>query len=168
MHAHDLLVNDSTNGHAVEHVAELLPHLDVVASLALIIETVDSSDRSTLMITSQLEEILRKLDLVSHQQSNGFKTLLATIDIITQEDVVALRWKAPILKESQQIMILTMDVTTDLNRSRQLQQGALLQKDLTSLRAKSFHLPFRHLYKLFAEAGYGLDMQSPSGGGGWI
>ena len=38
MHAHDFFVNEAAHRHAIEDVAELLPHLDVVATLALIVE----------------------------------------------------------------------------------------------------------------------------------
>lgn len=44
MHGEDLLVNDGGNGQAVEAVGESLPQLDVVSSLALIVETVDAVD----------------------------------------------------------------------------------------------------------------------------
>ena len=41
VHAHDLFINEATHGHAIEDVAELLPHLDVVATLAFVVEAVD-------------------------------------------------------------------------------------------------------------------------------
>ena len=44
MHGEDLLINDGGNGQAVEAVGEGLPQLDVVSSLALIVETVDAVD----------------------------------------------------------------------------------------------------------------------------
>lgn len=44
MHGEDLLVNDGSNGQAVEAVGESLPKLDVVSSLALVVETVDTVD----------------------------------------------------------------------------------------------------------------------------
>merc|ERR1719199_290095 len=44
MHAHDLLVNEATNRHAIEDVAELLPHLDVVPAFTLVIEAIDAGD----------------------------------------------------------------------------------------------------------------------------
>ena len=44
MHADDLVINESTNRHAIEDVAKLLPHLDVVAALALVVKSVDPSN----------------------------------------------------------------------------------------------------------------------------
>jgi len=42
VHAHDFLIDEPTDRHAVEDIAELLPHLDVVTSLALVVEAVDA------------------------------------------------------------------------------------------------------------------------------
>lgn len=72
VHGEDLLVNDSSNGETVEAVGEGLPKLDVVSTLALVVETVDAVDGSTLMVAAQNEEVLRILDLVGQQQADCF------------------------------------------------------------------------------------------------
>lgn len=64
MHGEDLLVNNRGNGQAVEAVGEGLPQLDVVTSLALIVEAVDAVDGRALVVAAQDEEVLRVLDLV--------------------------------------------------------------------------------------------------------
>lgn len=64
MHAEDLLVNNSGHWEAVEAVCEGFPKLNVISSLALVIETVDSINRRALVIASQYEKVLRVLDLV--------------------------------------------------------------------------------------------------------
>lgn len=64
VHGEDFLVNDGGNGQAVEAVGEGLPQLDVVAALALIVETVNTVDRGTLVVSTQNEEVLGVLDLV--------------------------------------------------------------------------------------------------------
>ena len=64
MHGKNFLVNNGCDGQAVEAISESLPKLDIIPSLALIVETVDTVDRSTLMIPSQYEEVLWVLDFV--------------------------------------------------------------------------------------------------------
>ena len=64
MHGEDLLVDDGRDGQAVEAIREGFPQLDIVPSLALIVETVDTVDRGALVVTSQDEKVLRVLDLV--------------------------------------------------------------------------------------------------------
>ena len=64
MHGEDLLVDDGRNRQAVEAIGESLPQLDVVPPLALIVEAVDTVDRSALVVSAKDEEVLRVFDLV--------------------------------------------------------------------------------------------------------
>ncbi len=48
--------------------------------------------------------------LVCQQQTDGLQALLATVHIVTQEQVVGLRGKSAILKEPQEVRILTVYV----------------------------------------------------------
>lgn len=63
------------------------------------------------MIASQKEEILRVLDLVGQQQTDGLQGLLASVHIVTQEQVVALWGEATILEQPQEVVVLTVDIT---------------------------------------------------------
>jgi hypothetical protein len=67
MHAEDLFVNNGCNGQAIEAVSESFPQFDVVSSLALIVEAVNTVDGGALVVSSQQEEVLRVLDFVSQQ-----------------------------------------------------------------------------------------------------
>ena len=58
-----LLIDEGSNGQAVEAVGEGLPEPDVVSSLALIIESIDAVDGGALMVPSQQEEVLWILHL---------------------------------------------------------------------------------------------------------
>mmetsp|Transcript_119900 Transcript_119900/g.187270 ORF Transcript_119900/g.187270 Transcript_119900/m.187270 type:complete len:202 (-) Transcript_119900:79-684(-) len=129
MHAHNLLVDKSTNRHAIEDVAELLPHLDVVAPLALIVEPVDPGDRCTFVVSSQLEKVFRVFRLVRKHQRDGFETLLTAIDVVTEEDIVALGWHSTILEEAQEIVVLAMHIAADFNGRFELKQRTLAQED---------------------------------------
>ena len=110
MHAEDLLIDDGRDWEAVEAVCEGLPELDVVAALALVVEAVDTVDGGALVVASEEEEVLGVLDLVGEEQTDSFKGLLATIDIVPEEEVVGIRREATVLKEPEQIVVLTMDV----------------------------------------------------------
>ena len=114
VHGEDLLVNDGGNGQAVEAVGKCLPQLDVVSSLALIVETVDAVDRGALVVTTENEEVLRVLDLVCEEQADCLQRLLATIDVVTEEEVVGLGGKAAIFEEPQQVVVLAVNIAADL------------------------------------------------------
>lgn len=114
MHGEDLLVDDGSDGQAVEAISESLPKLDVVSSLALIVETVDAVDRGALVVTTENEEVLRVLDLVCEEQADCLQRLLATIDVVTEEEVVGLWGEAAIFEEPQQVVVLAVDISADL------------------------------------------------------
>jgi len=83
MHANDLVIDAATDWQAVKDIAELLPKLDIIAALALVIESINPGNRRALVVSAKHEEVLGKLELVCEQKRNGFKTLLATVHIIT-------------------------------------------------------------------------------------
>ena len=70
VHTQDLIIDESGDGHAVKDVLELFPDADGVAALALVVETVDSIDLTALVISSQQEEILLKLDFVGQEEND--------------------------------------------------------------------------------------------------
>lgn len=115
MHGEDLLVNDGGNGQAVEAVGKSLPQLDVVASLALIVETVDTVDGGTLVVTAKDEEVLGVLDLVRQQKADSLEGLLATVDVVTKEEVVGLGRESTVLEEAEKVVVLAVNVTADLS-----------------------------------------------------
>lgn len=114
MHGEDLLVDDGGNGQAVEAVGKCLPQLDVVASLALIVETVDTVDGCTLVVTAEDEEVLRVFDLVRQQEADSLEGLLATVDVVTEEEVVGLGWETTIFEEAEKVVVLAVNITADL------------------------------------------------------
>lgn len=119
VHGKDLLVNNGGNGETVEAVGKCLPELDVVATLALVVETIDTVDGGTLVIATEDEEVLGVLDLVGEQQADGLQGLLASVDIITEEEVVGLGGESTVLKQPEQVIVLPVNITADLRRTRQ-------------------------------------------------
>src|SRR5687768_1545811 len=101
VHGEDLLVDDSGDGKAVEAISESLPKLDVVATLALVVETVDTVDGRALVVAAENEEVLGILDLVGKQKADGLEGLLATINVVTEEEVVGLRGEAAVFEQTQ-------------------------------------------------------------------
>lgn len=114
MHGENLLVNDSSNGKAVEAVGESLPELDVVSALALVVETVDTVDGGALVVSTQNEEVLGVLDLVGKEKANGLKRLLATVDVVTKEKVVGLGRETAVFEETEEVIVLAVDITANL------------------------------------------------------
>lgn len=114
VHGENLLVDDRRNRQTVEAVGESLPELDVVSPLALVVETIDTVDRGTLVVAAQNEEILGVLDLVCQEQANGFERLLATIHVVPKEEVVGFRGESTVFEQTKEIVVLSVDVTANL------------------------------------------------------
>ena len=116
MHTKDFSTHDSSHGQTVEAVRKRLPELDVVPTFALVIESIDPVDACTLVVPTKEEEVLRVLDLVRQQQTDGLERLFAPVDIVTQEKIVGMTWELSIFKESQEVKVLTVDVTYGTER----------------------------------------------------
>lgn len=116
VHGEDLLVDDSGDRKAIEAVGECLPQLNVVAALALVVEAVDTVDGRTLVVATQNEEVFGVLDLVGKQKADSLERLLASVNVITQEEVVGFGREATVFKEPQQIIILAVNVAANLYR----------------------------------------------------
>ena len=114
VHCEDLLVDDSRNRQAVEAVGECLPELNVITSLALIVEAVDAVDGRALVVAAQDEEVLRVLDLVREQQADCLEGLLSSVYIVAEEKVVGLWWDAAVLEEAEEVVVLAVNITADL------------------------------------------------------
>ena len=78
--------------------------------LTLIVETVNPVDAGALVVSSQEEEVLRVLDLVGEQEADGLQTLLASVHVVTEEEVVGLGREAAVFEQTKQVVVLTVDV----------------------------------------------------------
>ena len=117
-HGKNLLVDDSGDRKAVEAIGERLPKLYVIATLALVVESIDTVDGGALVVTSEDEEVFGVLDLVGEEQADGLKRLLTSVDVITEEEVVGLGREATVLEETEEVVVLAVDITTDLKRAQ--------------------------------------------------
>jgi hypothetical protein len=85
MHGENLLVNDGGDWQAIEAVCEGLPQLDIIPSLALIVETINAVNRGTLVVTSKDEKVFWVLNLICEKETNSLERLFASIYIISQK-----------------------------------------------------------------------------------
>lgn len=117
MHGENLLVNDGSNGKTIEAIGESLPELDVIPPLALVVEAIDAVDGCTFMVSAKHEKVLWVFDLVGKEKANGLERLLATIDVISEEQVVCLWWETTVFEQTEKVVVLAVDVAANLNWS---------------------------------------------------
>lgn len=85
------------------------------------------------MVSPQQKEVFRVFDLVRQQQADGFQRLLASVYIVPEEQVVALRWEASIFKKPQQIIVLPVDVTWSDKQEREQGKGQRISDEMVQL-----------------------------------
>ena len=148
VHAEDLLVHHGSAREAVKAVCEGLPQLDSKAALALVVEAIDAVDGRTLVISPQNEEVFGVLDLVRQQEAYCFEGLLATVHVVAQEYVVGLWREAAVFKKPEEVVILTVDVATDLDGGLQLEEHGLPNEQIARAEAQHLDLSLREVHLL--------------------
>lgn len=66
------------------------------------------------MVAPKNEKVLWVFDFICQQQTDCLQRLLASVYIVAEEEVVRFRGEATVFEQSQQIVVLAVDVTTDL------------------------------------------------------
>lgn len=111
--AHDLVVNERGDAHAVEHIHQVLPSVGVSVLLhALIVETVHLRDLSSLVVASQEGDAIRVTGLQSEEQLDGFYTEVAAVHVVSHENVFGVGHVASDAEQLLQIVELTVNVAT--------------------------------------------------------
>ena len=143
--AEDLLVDDGRAGEAVEAVGEGLPELDAEAALALVVEAVDAVDGGALVVAAEDEEVLGILDLIRQQETYCFQGLLAAVDVVAEEDVVGLRRESAVFEKAEEVVVLPVNVTADLDRGLELQEHGLADQEVAAAEAQHLDLGLRQV-----------------------
>ena len=70
-------------------------------------------DLSALVVTSQNGDSVLEADLKGHQEGYSLNRVVATIDVVTHEEVVSVRGLSSDLEQLAQVVELSVDVTAD-------------------------------------------------------
>ena len=70
------------------------------------------------MIAAQQEKVLGVLDFVAQKEANCFDRLLAAVNIVPQEQIVGLGRETAVLKDPEQIIVLSMHITYFMKRKQ--------------------------------------------------
>lgn len=82
------------------------------------------------MIAPEQEEVLRIFDLVAKEEQDGLETLLPSVHVISQEEVVRRRREPTHFEQPDEVRVLPMDVTDNLHGRGELDERRLAQEDL--------------------------------------
>ena len=73
-------------------------------------------DLSALVVTSENSDSVLEADLECDEESDGLDRVVATIDVVTHEQVVGVGRLSTNLEQLTQVVELAVDVTTDSHR----------------------------------------------------
>ena len=76
-----------------------------------VIEAINSVDASAFVVTTEDEKVFGIFDFVGEEETYGFERLLATVYIITEEQIVCFGRESAVFKESEKVIILSVNVT---------------------------------------------------------
>ena len=114
MYAEYLSFDDGCERQVVEGVVEVVPDV-VVAVLArdFIVESVDVSDVSRLVVPPQQHHHLGVLQLVEEQQKNRLHRIVPAVHVVPQEHVSLLGDRSAPAEQLKQVPELSVDVAAD-------------------------------------------------------
>lgn len=114
-------------------------------SITFIEKAVELIDGCALVVTTQQEEVLWVFDLVCEQEADALDRLLASIDVVPQEQIIGGGWEAAELEDAQQVWVLTVYIAANLDGSSKLEQYWLFQEYVSRLCAEPPQLEFLEL-----------------------
>lgn len=144
MDAENLSFNDGSNTKIVENFGAVLPRVGItILSDGLIVESIDSSNLSCLVITSEEGNVSWILELKAEQELESLNRVVASVNEVTHEDIASVRDLTSLIKELQEIMELTMDISTNSDWSRYWLNVALFDQNFLNFLTEDSEISFR-------------------------
>ena len=110
MHGEVLFRDVARNGHRIKYLHEQVINFDIKALQDFIPECECLSHISRLVIASQHHYVLWEVLLDSEEKNADFDTKDATIDVVSQEEIVERSWFTSFADHIKQVRILSMDI----------------------------------------------------------
>ena len=157
--AEDGVLDDGGQREEIEEFRELFPNIGVaVLTQALIVEAIPKvnrvsatlyyfdlhlSDLTALVVTAQNCDSVGEANLEGDEECDGLDTVVATIDVITHEQVVSVGRLTANLEELTKVMELAVDITANSDGRAHLLHVRLVDQNffrLTTRTEKSEHI----------------------------
>jgi hypothetical protein len=112
MDREDLIVNDCAYRDKVKDICKHLPYLWIsILLLALSIEAIDLSDLPCLVVSAKKTDSVRVSDLVKQQESHRLNAMMASINIVSEEQVVDIRNVSSNFEHLHHVPELSVDIS---------------------------------------------------------
>jgi hypothetical protein len=146
MSAKNLSFDNSCERKVVKEFSEHLPNVVVfVLPHALIIEPVVLGDTSRLVVASENGESFFESYLEAEKETNSLNRVIASIDIISEEEVVGVRDVASDFEELHKVIKLSVYVSADVDRGSYIDHIGFFGKDFPDSHNPYFALSHKTL-----------------------
>ena len=108
----------------------------LVATVAFLVEAVDTINGGAFVIPTEHEKVLGIFDLETEEETDRLNILPAAIHIVAEEEIVCLGREAVLVEDSQKVRELAVNVATDDERRRYFHQRRLRHEDLFCFEAE--------------------------------
>merc|ERR1719201_2780536 len=126
--AEDLVSHDGGKGKAVEDLNEGFEHLGAVLLLDLVVKPIDAGDGGALVVPAYHEELRGVLELVAEQEDEDLEAARTPVDVVPEEEVVALGRVPVVLKDAKEVLVLPVDVANDSEGRAEPEKGRPLEE----------------------------------------
>lgn len=92
------------------------------------------------MVTTENGNSVREADFKRNEQRHCLNTVVATINVITHEQVVCIRGLSTNLEQFTQVMELAVNITANRHRCAHLLHVRLIDQNFLSLHTEEAHL----------------------------
>lgn len=118
MEAKYRVFNNSSKRKVIKEVCEVLPNISVsIFTKTFIIETIYLCDLSGFVVSSEESDSIFVSDLERDEERHTFYREVTSINVIPKEEVVRIRNFPSNTKQFHQIMKLSMNISTNRNRT---------------------------------------------------
>ena len=134
MDAENFTFDNCADTEVIEHVSAVSPWVGItILSHGLFIESVDGSDTSSLVISSQESNVSWPFHLQAKKKLESLNRVVATIDEVSHEDIASLRNLTSSLKKCEQVLELSVEISTDRDWGADWLHITFLNKDFLDL-----------------------------------
>ena len=115
MNTEQLVIHESTQGKIVEHICTSFPHRSVPVLLqTLVVKTIYLCDLTTFMVSTKKIDTVRVSNLQSEEKEKCLNTVITSINIVAQKQIIRIRTVSAESKEFQDVVELAMNISTNL------------------------------------------------------
>lgn len=140
MHTKYLIIDQSSQGQVIEYLSTVFPDIQrAVLPETLVVEAVDLGDLSAFVVASQEGDSRLIAYFEGEQEDKGLYAVETPVDKISHEEVGNVGRISSYFEELEEVIELSMDVSTDCDRRVDAGKIGLLCQDFLGLVAQEFN-----------------------------